>query len=382
MTRINAHLYPSDLLNESRIFRITDAMVKHGIVDKVEIIGVQKDGLPARESVDGNRTLVRLKRSIAPRSHGLLGKTARTIEWSVRALNYLRKRNFSYINAHSLPVLPLCFIASKLTGARLIYDTHELETETHSCRGIRQRLARLIERLLIKRCDGVFVVSDTIADWYAARYGIARPYVVRNIPVPVGGEADRPVDLKEQLGIPPHHRLYLYQGGFLAGRGIERLLRVFATLPAEYHLALMGDGPLLDAVRAAAARTANIHFFPAVHPSDVLRHTRTADVGICSTESTCLSYHYSLPNKLFEYLHAGLPTIVSPLPEQVALLERFQCGWIVPADDEAFAKLLSTLTREEIGQAGNGSAAAAAYYTWEREENTLVRAYGELRVAK
>ncbi|AMH05448.1 glycosyltransferase [Achromobacter xylosoxidans] len=382
MARINAHLYPSDLLNESRIFRITEAMVRNGIVDRVEIIGVQRDGLPMLDRVDSNRNLVRLRRSIAPRSQGLLGKTVRTIEWSVRALNYLRKQNFLYINAHSLPVLPLCFIASKLTGARLIYDTHELETETHSCRGIRQRLARLVERLLIKRCSGVFVVSDTIADWYVARYGIARPYVVRNIPTPAHSNTDQPVDLKERLNIPSHHRLYLYQGGFLPGRGIERLLRVFATLPTEYHLTLMGDGPLLNVVRAAAAQTANIHFFPAVPPSDVLRHTRTADVGICPTESTCLSYHYSLPNKLFEFLHAELPVIVTPLPEQVALVEQFQCGWIAPADDRAFAELLSGLTSEDIEQASRGAVAAATHYTWQHEEGTLVRAYGELRAAE
>ncbi|MGK9007634.1 glycosyltransferase, partial [Citrobacter europaeus] len=152
-------------------------------------------------------------------------------------------RQITCINAHSLAVLPLCYLASRMTRARLIYDTHELETETTGYKGTRQKLGRLIEKRLIKRCDDVFVVSDAIADWYAERYDIARPHVTRNIPQfsAAASASAAQADLREKMGVKPEDLLFVYQGGFIAGRGIERLLSVFAQMPAGIHLMCMGS---------------------------------------------------------------------------------------------------------------------------------------------
>lgn len=373
---VNVHIYPSPLTHESRMLRITDALARAGIFREIELVGVLGPGLATCESVDAHRTLVRLPRKWMKDGDGLLPKLVRTVEWSARVALSMRGRAVTCINAHSLSVLPLCVMLKWMTGARLVYDTHELETETHAQKGLRQKLARFTERVLIRRCDLVFVVSDGIADWYARTYGIERPVVVRNVPqFKPPAVADDP-QARERRGLVERRLACIYQGGFLPGRGVERLLRVFSATP-QVDLVCMGSGALQPVIDQSAAVHPNVHRWPAVPPSEVLRHTRRADVGLCLTQNTCLSYYYSLPNKLFEYLHAGLPVIVTPLPEQQRLVEEFGCGWIAPADDAAFAELLGSIGEAELAGKREGVARAAQALDWNEEEARLVRAYRE-----
>lgn len=382
MASTNIHIYPSPLTHESRILRITDALAKAAIFDQIEVYGVSAPDLPDRQPVDAKRTFLRYPRKLFGASNGFIAKVIKTVEWSARILASLRGRKITCINAHSLAVLPLSYVASRMTGARLIYDTHELETETTGYKGARQKLGRLIEKRLIKRCDDVFVVSDAIADWYAERYGIARPHVTRNIPQfsAATSASAAQADLREKMGVKPEDLLFVYQGGFIAGRGIERLLSVFAQMPPGIHLMCMGSGPLHDQIVAAATDHPNIHLLPPVAPHEVLGYTKAADVGICLTDNSCLSHYYSLPNKVFEYLHAGLPIIVNPLQEQQRIIEQHQCGWVAPEDDAALATMLRGITRETLSARQAGVKQAAVAFDWNNEAANLVHRYRSLNL--
>lgn len=382
MASTNIHIYPSPLTHESRILRITDALAKAEIFDQIEIYGVSAPGLPDRQSVDAKRTFLRYPRKLFGTSDGFVAKVIKTLEWSGRILASLRGRKIDCINAHSLAVLPLCYLASRMTGARLIYDTHELETETNTNKGVRQKLSRMIEKRLIGRCDDVFVVGDAIADWYVARYGIPRPHVTRNIPQhsASASESTAQSDLRQKMGLKPDDLLFIYQGGFIAGRGIERLLRVFARLPAGINLMCMGSGPLHDQIAAAAAAYSNIHLLPPVPPQEVLGYTKTADIGICLTENSCLSYYYSLPNKVFEYLHGGLPIVVTPLPEQQRIIEQHQCGWVAPENDAELIAMLCGITRDGVNARLAGVNRAATAFDWNDEAAKLVQRYRSLNL--
>jgi glycosyltransferase involved in cell wall biosynthesis len=263
----------------------------------------------------------------------------------------------------------------------LVYDCHELETERNGLRGINQVVDRWVERALIRRCDAVVVVSESIADWYAGTYGIPRPAVVRNIP-DVRGQAaggDRRI-FRERFGIPDEALVFVTQGALFAGRRIEELLRIFERAAPGRHLVVMGYGPLEELVRATAARVPNIHFQPAVPPGEVLRHTQGADVGIHGGENVCLSYYYSLPNKVFEYVLAGVPVLGNDWPEIRRLVAGEGCGWVVA--EEAWQAAVDGLTWEAVAAARARTAAAAARYSWAQEETVLLDVYQKVLHAK
>ncbi|MHA3904157.1 glycosyltransferase family 4 protein [Castellaniella sp. WN] len=380
MASTNIHIYPSPLTHESRILRITDALANSEIFDQIEIYGVSASGLPDCQPIDAKRTIIRYPRKLFGVSGGFIAKLIKTLEWSGRILVSLRDRKIACVNAHSLAVLPLCYMISCMTGASLIYDTHELETETTGYRGMRQKLGRMIEKRLIRRCKYVFVVSDAIADWYVSRYGIARPQVIRNIPQFPTVASASPVqsDLRGEMGIKPDDLLFVYQGGFISGRGIERLLRVFTQMPDSTHLMCMGSGPLREQIAAVAANHLNIHLLLPVAPHEVLEYTKAADVGICLTDNSCLSHYYSLPNKVFEYMHAGLPIIVNPLLEQQRIIQQYQCGWVAPNDDGELITLLRSITREALISCQAGVKQAVVAFDWNKEAASLVQRYRSL----
>jgi len=144
------------------------------------------------------------------------------------------------------------------------------------------------------------------------------------------------------------------------------------------HLVVMGYGALEDEVKEAAAKASNIHFQPAVPPDEVLYYTSSADIGLCLIENTCLSYYYSLPNKLFEYLLSGLPVLVNDMPEQRRIVEEFKCGWVVPESQSEQEKLLLSIDSDQFEARRVGAIRAGESFNWEDEAAKLRELYAAL----
>jgi glycosyltransferase involved in cell wall biosynthesis len=307
----------------------------------------------------------------------LPGRVVKTLGWTWRTYRALRGRSISCINAHSLPVLPLAVALARRHRARLIYDTHELETETLAARGLRRPLLQWLERLLIGRVDGISVVSPGIAEWYRRAYRVGDILVARNLPKvrPGMDHSTRSNRLREKFGIGPGELLCLYQGVLGPGRRIDHFLRLFAGMPRDRHVVFMGFGPWQERVQAAAATCPNIHHFPAVRPEEVLEHTASADVGLCGVENACLSYYLSLPNKLFEFLAVGVPPLVPDFPEMREIVRRHRCGWVVGEDDADWSRAVLELNRDDIEDRRRQALKAASVLTWDRDEEGLLAWY-------
>jgi glycosyltransferase involved in cell wall biosynthesis len=373
---INLHVYPSPMVHDSRIFRETEAIAQWRIFDRVVLVGIRRGDLVNREDLDHSRKIVRLAHG---KSRSAFSKIIGTIAWSWRVYSKWSQAPVACINCHSLPMLPLCVILKLRTGAKLVYDPHELETEANGLSGPRRLLSRVIERLLIRRADAQIVVGDAIADWYADTYGIARPAVVMNCP-------DRPSitpsnRLHQSLGLDDTTNIFLYQGKIAIGRGIELILAAFAELDPDIGVAVfMGDGPLAAQVRAAGKNHPNIRWHPPVAPADLPEYTASARAAFCLIESVCLSYEYCLPNKLFEYLGAHVPVIATDLRELGPLIRRYGVGVLVPASpsvmDVRHAVMQSlTLSRSTLDQ---GFGAVARAYSWDQQLRTLRQVYASL----
>jgi glycosyltransferase involved in cell wall biosynthesis len=309
---------------------------------------------------------------------GRLGKLMRFAEWYLRVFFEFRRKRPTFINCHSLSVLPLGVLFSWLCGSRLIYDTHELETETSESKGLRKVFAKFLERALIGQSEAVIVVCDSIGRWYRDTYKLIEVHVVRNIP------HARPIPdrksklLRQMFGVGDGESLFIVQGIMDIGRGIDITLESFSEVDSDKHVVFFGNGSLQRELVDWSRRHPNIHYHPAVPPQELLELTAGADVGIALIENTCLSYYYCLPNKIFEYLLCGLPVIVSDFPEMAKIVDKNGCGWKSAVNTVSLIELLRSITPQEIAEKTIAAKERASKLGWHNEERILIDLYKRL----
>ena len=287
------------------------------------------------------------------------------------------------IHAHDAAMLvPGRFVARR-TGARLVYDSHELASGVpYRSRGW-AALVTSIERRIVPRCDAVITVSDGIADRIQAEYALAdRPTIVRNLPdlpPPEGGAAE---DVRATLSIG-EAPLIIHHGAVAADRGCEGLLRALALVDGAHLLFLGAEGPYaigLERLSASLGLSSRVHFHDPVPLSELLSYSSQADVGATLLEDTCENHRLALPNKAFEYLAAGIPVVASDLPELSRIVHEYGVGWTVdPADPASIAEgLRAAIAARGDGGLGERVRRAADELSWDREKVRLLELYARL----
>jgi glycosyltransferase involved in cell wall biosynthesis len=297
----------------------------------------------------------------------------------VRSLRQLKP---DVVHAHDAAMLLPGIIGARLTGASLLYDSHELATSVPYRERAWASFVAGIERLVIPRCAAVITVSDGIAEQLRRRYSLPRtPTVVRNV---TALRKRGPGGLRTALGIDQSTPLILHQGAPAPARGCELLLAAVKQLPGT-HLVFLGDS---ESGYATALRRATrehglqdrVTMLPSVPLEQLLAHTAEANVGVTLLQDTCENHRLALPNKLFEYIAAGIPVVASALPETRGLIERYGVGWCVElGDPAALAETLNLALRRQ-GDPGLRVrlARAAEELSWEREQQRLIGLYDRL----
>lgn len=275
--------------------------------------------------------------------------------------------------ASDLYSLPALAAAATRHGGALVYDSRELYTALDSTHGrpLVGRVWGALEGRFIRRADAVLTVGDAIADRLAATYGVERPVVLYNAPEPVP-TPDRTA-LARALSLPDDGRVVvLYQGLFREGRGLPALVEAAGRVE-ETRLVCIGEGALAEHL-AAAAKTLGDRLVvsPFVPPDRLAALTPGADLGACLIEPLTESLRLSLPNKLFEYLSAGVPVVASPLPEIRAVVDRGVGLLADPADPDAVVDALRrSLDPAARARWAENTHAALAPYTWTRGRHTF-----------
>lgn len=276
--------------------------------------------------------------------------------------------------AADLYSLPLAARLAERHGRPLVYDARELYRAIAALRGrgLMQLFWTRLEQRYARRATTILTVNDSIADILRADYDDVR--VVRNYP---DGMADAGTGdggrLRSALGIPAAQRILLSQGGLQRGRGALLCVDALAQLD-DAALVFLGDGPLRDDILLHAQVQGvreRVHVHAAVPSAELLTWTASADVGLCMIENLGRSYFLSLPNKLFEYIAAGLPVVGSDLPEIARVLRESGSGVTVPPGDAgALADALRALLAEpaQMATLRERSRAARAHYQWTGEE--------------
>jgi glycosyltransferase involved in cell wall biosynthesis len=297
----------------------------------------------------------------------------------VRALVRLQP---DVVHAHDAAMLLPGIIGARLTGAQLVYDSHELATSVPYRERVWAWFVTLIERLVVPRCAAVITVSDGIAERLRARYRLtARPTVVRNVSaLELRGEGS----LRRRLGLDASTPLVLHQGAPAPARGCEELIEAVARLDGV-HLAFLGDAEAAyrEHLRRLLRRLNiedRVTLLPGVPLEKLLAHTAEADVGITLLQDTCENHRLALPNKLFEYIAAGVPVVASALPEIQRLVEAYGVGWCVPpAEPDTLARAVDrALAQRQDPGLRDRLRHAADELCWAREQHRLLNLYEQL----
>ena len=285
------------------------------------------------------------------------------------------------VHSHDVNTLPTCWLATLLSRARLVYDAHEISTSREGYSSVK-KLVSLVESFLMPKAMGTITTTDERAKFFARAYGIPRPVVLQNRPRLQS--AERQSDLiRETLKLKEPWPIILYQGGLQQGRGLERLVRVAASVENAYFV-FIGGGRLEEPLKAIAASLQleeKVFFIPTVPLEELLSYTASASIGVQPIENTCLNHFSTDSNKLFEYLIAGLPVVASDLPEIRKVVNQGQVGLLVPeGDSDALAEALQHLVdnSEICEQFRNASGAAAEYFCWEEQESKLNTLYARV----
>ncbi|GAB3237097.1 hypothetical protein GCM10027346_28240 [Hymenobacter seoulensis] len=276
--------------------------------------------------------------------------------------------------------LPM-WLRARLGVQPLVYDAHELFTEVPEvvARPRVQRLWRWVENFIVPRASLAYTVGPALARVLEQRHG--RPIeVVRNISL-----------LTDEMLPPapaaaPPDGFILYQGALNVGRGLEQLLRAMPLVRGR--LVICGEGNLSGKLRDLAAelglvQSGQVEFRGYVLPAELQQLTRQATLGVMLLENQGLSYYYSLANKFFDYLHAGVPQVVIDFPEYRALNDLHDVADLVPDLEPAtLARALNRLLpggdAARYQQLAENCRRARLELNWQQEAIRLLALYKDV----
>jgi glycosyltransferase involved in cell wall biosynthesis len=282
------------------------------------------------------------------------------------------------ILANDLDTLLPGFLAAKLKRNRIYYDTHEYFTEVPELTGrpAVKKIWETIEGWAFPKATKVYTVNESIASRYLEKY--KRPVeVVRNVSRKWNPER---IQSRSELGLPEGPLLIVQGAGIHRDRGIEEAVQAMQHT-SGITLLIIGDGDVIPQLKEMV-RKLNLQdkvLILGKRPySELMHYTYHASLGLTLDKDTNLNYKFSLPNKIFDYIHAGTPVLASDLPEIRKIIDGYSVGGFIPSHDpkelaHCFTDLLSD--KETLEKLKENCAHAAQILCWEHEETVLKNLY-------
>jgi len=373
-----------------RLMRAATTFRKEGFaVSIIDIVNATVQ--PAEEDIDG----IHLKHLIVPGWH-----SSRRSEWLffitalrtfLLSLIWLLQSGADIYHATELNALPACCIAAILRRKPFVYEAYELHIPFPETTIVFwRRSAKLIMRLLaviLPRCAGVIATSPFYAQEMQKHYHMKEVALVRNIPpyrsVP---ESDR---LRQYLGLSQKTRIALYHGRIQRNRGLDKLVHAAPFLEENNVIVVMGEGygavqKELEKLIASEGVADRVRFVPRTPLyEDLFNWIVSADIGlILYTPSYSLAVKLILPNKLFEYIMAGVPVLTTQLDAVEEIIRMYDVGQIVTSVEPgaigaAINAMLADVTALDRMRR-NALEAAKSDLNWEKESLQIVRLYKDI----
>jgi glycosyltransferase involved in cell wall biosynthesis len=283
------------------------------------------------------------------------------------------------IYCHDLYCLQAGVMLKRRWGARLIYDSHEYYPYRHLAPGF-TGMIHAYEAVLVREVDVYITVSPQLAGELERVYRVRPVHAIPNVePLPDPG---LPVPTSEMSGFADGRLKILYQGTFAEGRGLEEVLREWTGVDGT-RVALFLRGPrnewserLERLAEELGLLGKSVYVLPPVLEKDLIAAAQEADVGLIPYKGDRPSYRFACPNKLSQYLHAGLAILANRIPYVEQVVARGQAGLCYDVDAPgSFVRTVEGLTSDRAGVERfrrNALAFARSEYSWERYEDALL----------
>lgn len=304
-------------------------------------------------------------------------------EYNIRLFLFLLFKKVDVLVANDLDTLLPNFLISKLKKSDLVYDSHEYfcyVPELVGRPGI-QSVWKTIEKKIFPRLKHVFTVNDSIADLYQKEYGV-NIKVIRNTPRLSLQESNQRINKsKSELNLPEDKKIILLQGaGINVNRGAEEAIQAMKYIDNAIFL-IIGGGDVIVHLKKMASDLKlkdKVKFIKKLPFEELREYTFLADIGVTLDKDTNPNYRYSLPNKLFDYIHAGIPVLASRLVEIEKVFAKFDIGELIDNHDpKHMAEKIKFMLAEKgkISVWKENAKLASLEYCWENEEQKLIRVY-------
>ena len=349
----------SDLVSDNRVHKVCTTL--HNMGFEVLLIGRK---LPASLPVDVRQYTVK-------RFNLLIHKGPQFYAaYNFRLFLYLLFSKFDILLSNDLDTLPANFIASKVKSKPLVYDSHEYFTEVPELIG-RPRVKKVwewLEKKMVPKVKSAFTVCNSIAKIYEEKYGTTFK-VVRNIPV--AGSFTPQTEKSEN-----EQKIILYQGAVNIGRGLEQAILAMHFID-NAKLIIAGGGDILTKLQNMVINENlrnKVEFTGRLPLEELTKLTPKADLGLSIEEDLGLNYRFALPNKLFDYIQAQVPVLITNLPEMTAIVNHYQIGEITDSLEprQLAEKIMDALNNQKIRKIWKTNLPLAAKeLTWENEEKVI-----------
>ncbi len=306
----------NDLVTDQRVHRTCEVLWENGY--DVLLVGRQK-----KDSRELDQRKYKTKRMKLLFESGVLFYA----EFHLRLFLFILFKKADLLFANDLDTLLPNYLKSKISGSKIIFDSHEMFCEVPELKNhpFKKSIWEYLERKLVPKLTNCITVNESIAEWFSNKYKV-QFHVVRNI-----GNPPTEINLKsrKELGIPEDKKMILIQGsGINIDRGAEECIDAMVYLK-DVILYIIGSGDVIHVLKQKTKEKQlqdKIIFINKIPSHELVHYTSAADMGLMMDKDTNLNYRFSLPNKLFDFVNAGIPVLSSKLPELEKFIKKYNIG--------------------------------------------------------